>query len=87
MIRFCRKVLKRLDEDSIVVPGHGPILAFGDMADYVTMLETVRDRISDLIDDGKSLEEVLAATPTAEFDDQYGNPGRFIDRGYMSLSR
>lgn len=27
MIRFCKKVLKELNEDSIVVPGHGPVLA------------------------------------------------------------
>jgi len=87
MILFCKKVLKQLDEDSIVVPGHGPVLSYEDMIDYVSMLEAVRDRISDLIDNGKSLEEVIAATPTAEFDEQYGDPGRLIDRAYMSLSR
>jgi len=87
MIRFCTKVLKRLDENSVVVPGHGPVLGYEDMADYILMLETVRDRISKLIDQGKSVEEVIAAMPTAEFDEKYGNPGRLIDRAYMSLSR
>jgi len=87
MIRFCKKVLKQLDEDSIVVPGHGPVLGYDDMVAYVSMLETVRDRISDMIDEGKSLEDVIAATPTAEFDEKYGNPARLIDRAYMSLSR
>jgi len=57
------------------------------MQDYVAMLETVSDRISDLIDEGKSLEDVIAAKPTAEFDEKYGNPGRLIDRAYLSLSR
>jgi len=87
MIRFCKKVLKKLDDDSIVVPGHGPVLGYSDMQDYVAMLETVSDRISDLIDEGKSLEDVIAAKPTAEFDEKYGNPGRLIDRAYLSLSR
>jgi glyoxylase-like metal-dependent hydrolase (beta-lactamase superfamily II) len=87
MIHFCKKVLKKLDSDSIVVPGHGPVLGYSDMQDYVAMLQTVSDRISDLIDDGKSLEEVIAAKPTAEFDEKYGNPGRLIDRAYLSLSR
>jgi len=86
MIRFCKNVLKQLDEDSIVVPGHGPVLGYDDMAAYVSMLETVRDRISDMIDAGKSLEDVIAATPTAEFDEKYGNPAGLIDRAYMSLS-
>ena len=62
-------------------------VVYEDMDDYVSMLETVRDRISALIDQGKSVEEVIAATPTAEFDEKYGNPGRLIDRAYMSLSR
>lgn len=87
MIVFCKKVLQRLNADSIVVPGHGPVLGYNDMADYIAMLETVRDRISSLIDDGMSLEQVIEATPTAEFDDKYGSPARLIDRAYMSLSR
>ena len=57
------------------------------MENYIDMLETVRDRISGMIHDGKSLEEVIAAEPTAEFDEKYGDPGRLIDRAYMGLSR
>jgi len=87
MIVFCKKVLHRLNEDSIVVPGHGPVLGYNDMADYISMLETVRDRINGMIDDGMSLEQVIEAKPTADYDDKYGNPGRLIDRAYMSLSR
>ena len=87
MILFCRKVLKQLNDDSIIVPGHGPVLGYSDMAEYIAMLETVRDRINAMIDDGMSLEQVIAASPTAEFDDKYGSPGRLIDRAYMSLSR
>lgn len=87
MIRFCRKVLKELDEDSIVVPGHGPVQSYADLADFVTMLETVRDRINNLIIQGKTLEEVIAAEPTAEFDEKYGNPAGIINRAYTSLSR
>ena len=90
MIHFCKKVLKELNKDSIVVPGHGPILAYVDLANYVLMLETVRDRISKMIHEGMSLEQVITAKPTAEFDEKYGaggDPGRLIDRAYMSLSR
>lgn len=87
MIRFCREVLARLDEDSVVVPGHGPVLGYSDMEQYVLMLETVRNRINTMIGRGMSLEDVIAAKPTAEFDEKYGNPARLIDRGYMSLSR
>jgi len=87
MIRFCKKVRSQLNDNSIVVPGHGPVLGYADMENYIDMLETVRDRISAMIHDGRSLEEVIAAAPTAEFDEKYGNPAQLIDRAYMSLSR
>lgn len=87
MIHFCKKVLARLDEDSVVVPGHGLVAGIEDLAAYVAMLETVRNRINTMIDAGMSLEEVLTAAPTADFDENFGNPARFIDRSYKSLSR
>ena len=87
MILFCEKVLARLNEDSAVVPGHGPLLSYDDLVDYVAMLETVRNRISDMIDRGMTLEDVLEARPTADYDDRFGDPARFIDRAYVSLSR
>jgi len=87
MIRFCKKVLKRLDKDSTVIPGHGPVMGYEDFADYIDMLETIASRIDAMIDAGMSLEDVLAADPTAGFDERYGDPGRLINRAYMSLSR
>jgi glyoxylase-like metal-dependent hydrolase (beta-lactamase superfamily II) len=87
MIRFCRKVRAELDDHSIVVPGHGPVMGYAELDHYIEMLETVGERISDMIDDGKSLQDVIAAAPTTEFDEQYGNPALFIDRAYTSLSR
>ena len=53
--------------------------------EYIVMLTVVRDRIQAMIDDGKSLEEVVAAKPTAEFDEQYGDPTMLVDRAYASL--
>ena len=87
VILFCEKVLANLNENSRIVPGHGEVLGFDDMVAYIAMLETIRNRISDMIDRGMSLEEVIAARPTAEFDERYGDPVRLIDRAYYSLSR
>lgn len=87
MIEFCQSVLDAIEPSTAVLPGHGPVLAYQDLVDYVNMLVTVRDRIGRLIDAGSTLEEVFAAAPTREFDQQYGDPKRLIDRAYMSLSR
>jgi hypothetical protein len=34
---------------------------------------------------GKTLEEVVAANPTAEVDERYGDPARLVNRAYRSL--
>ena len=86
VIKFCQEILKQIDSNSIVIPGHGPVSNYQGMQEYVEMLITVRDRIKELIDQGKTLEEVIAANPTAEFDKSRGNNKMFIDRAYHSLA-
>jgi cyclase len=86
LIEFCRKVLGEIDRNTIVVPGHGEVAAYGDLESYVDMLVQVRGRIVALIAEGATLEQVVAAKPTAEWDAKYGNPTTyFIDRAYKSL--
>jgi cyclase len=87
MIRFCRAVLAELDEDATVIPGHGAIATYADLARYADMLESVRDEVAALVDAGASLEQVIAAKPTAAWDADYGDPARMIDSAYTSLTR
>ena len=87
MIEFCEGVLDMINPETIVVPGHGPVLGYTDLADYILMLATVSQRIDAMIDQGKTLDEVLAANPTSEFDEKFGQPVRFINRAYTSLAR
>jgi glyoxylase-like metal-dependent hydrolase (beta-lactamase superfamily II) len=86
IIEFCRDVLARIDGDTIVVPGHGATATYEDLERYIEMLVAVRARIAALIADGASLEQVVAAEPTKEWDERYGNPATFfLDRAYKSL--
>jgi cyclase len=88
LIEFDQRILDEIDRDTVLVPGHGPIAHYDDLASYVGMLETVRERVIALIADGATLEQVLAATPTAEWDAKYGNPKTFfLDRVYKSLKK
>jgi glyoxylase-like metal-dependent hydrolase (beta-lactamase superfamily II) len=87
LIEFCSRVLDEIDRDTIVVPGHGRVANYGDLASYVDMLRTVRERIAALIADGATLAQVVAAQPTREWDARYGNPTTyFLDRAYKSLT-
>ena len=88
MIAFCRAVLKELPADAAVVPGHGEVTDVPAFERYVEMLQTVRDRIAGMIEEGKSLEEVIAAKPTHDFDATFGDVSAslgFLDRVYTSL--
>ena len=84
---FCERVLAQLEPGATVVPGHGPVSNYAELADYATMLRTIYGRISELVDQGASLEQIIAAKPTAEFDEAKGDPAAFLDRVYASLTR
>jgi glyoxylase-like metal-dependent hydrolase (beta-lactamase superfamily II) len=87
IIEFCGKVLEQIDASYTVVPGHGPVTDAQALADYVAMLTTIRDRMSALIASGATLEQVVAARPTSEWDERKGSPVSFLDRSYTSLTR
>ena len=87
VIEFCSSVLEELDASSIVVPGHGPVAKYQDLADFVAMLTTIRDRMSALIKSGATLEQVAAAKITAEWDAKKGDPASFLNRAYTSLTK
>lgn len=54
-----------IDDDTKVVPGHGPVSNRQELREYGQMLAAGRDRIAALIAEGKTMEEVVAANPTA----------------------
>ncbi len=60
------------NEETVLIPGHGPRPTLSDLKAYREMLVTVRDRVRTLKADGKNREEAIAARPTMEFDDKYG---------------
>ena len=86
VIHFCSETLKQIDKSTVVIPGHGPVTDYQGLADYVDMLSTVRERMMRLIKSGASLDDVIAARVTSEFDGKMGDNERFINRAYLSLT-
>jgi cyclase len=86
VIEFCRGILERIDRDTIIVPGHGQKATYAELEAYIEMLVTVRGRVVQLIANGATLAQVVAAQPTKEWDAKYGNPTTFfLNRAYKSL--
>jgi glyoxylase-like metal-dependent hydrolase (beta-lactamase superfamily II) len=68
MIHSLDQILAQTDEETKVVPGHGPVTTRPNLQDYRDMLVQVRNSIKNLITAGKTMDEVAAATPTKDFD-------------------
>ena len=57
----------------VIVPGHGPVGTKKDLKNFRDMLAGIRDKVVALKKAGKSLDEVIAAKPTADYDAVYGH--------------
>ncbi len=68
MIRATETILAATKPDTTLIPGHGPVSTPKDLAATLEMLRTVRDRLAPFQQQGRTLEEVLAAKPLADLD-------------------
>jgi cyclase len=72
MIAATDVFLERADNDTKVVPGHGPLTGKADLSTYRDMLVTARERVMKLIADGRSLDDAVAAKPLADIGQKIG---------------
>ena len=90
VIDAAERVLALADDRTRIIPGHGSLATRAELQAYHDMLVTVRDRIRAAKAEGKTLDEVQAMQPTAEFDAEWGGgfipPERFVEAVYQSLS-
>jgi cyclase len=72
-----------------IVPGHGPVVGRAEIIATRDMMLAVRDRIATLVAQGKTQDEVLAASPTADYDARVPNSKettqRFVTQVYAEL--
>jgi glyoxylase-like metal-dependent hydrolase (beta-lactamase superfamily II) len=77
MIRATEANLGKVTDKVIVIPGHGPVGDKAQLSFYRDLLVTVRDRVATLKKQGRTLDEIVAAKPTAAWDAKWGG-------GFMS---
>jgi glyoxylase-like metal-dependent hydrolase (beta-lactamase superfamily II) len=82
MIRAAEANVAKVTDKTIVIPGHGRIGNESQLVEFRDMLVSVRDKVSTLKREGKSLEEVVAAKPTADYDAKWG--GFVIDGNFFT---
>jgi glyoxylase-like metal-dependent hydrolase (beta-lactamase superfamily II) len=57
---------------TIFIPGHGPVGGRFEVAEFRDMLVAIREKVAALKKQGRSLNETIAAKPTAAFDPKWG---------------
>lgn len=72
--------------NTLIVPGHGDVSTRDDVIEFRDMVLVVKDRVSALVADGASYDDVVAAGTTAEWDARWGDPERFLTAVYAELS-
>jgi len=82
MIRAAETNVAKVTDKTIVIPGHGPIGNKSQLTEFRDMLVSVREKVADLKNQGKSLDEVVAAKPTANYDAKWG--GFVIDGNFFT---
>lgn len=77
---------------TMIIPGRGRLCDEADLCEYRDMVTIIRDRIHDMVNKGRTLEDVKAARPTLDYDGLYGSTSgswttdMFIEAIYRELS-
>ena len=71
MIAATDAYLKLTNARTRIVPGHGPLADRAALMEYRTMLVTARDRMTKLVREGKSEDDVVAAKPFSDLDSKW----------------
>jgi hypothetical protein len=82
MIRAAEANVANTNDETIVIPGHGLIGNKSQLIEFRDMLIAIRDKVANLKKQGKSLDEAVAAKPTADYDAKWG--GFVIDGNFFT---
>ena len=92
LISSLQTISSLIDDETKVVSGHSDISNKTKVNALITMLKDVRQNVSQLIQNGNSLEEIITSQPTSKYDEIYYDhsrlkPGDFVTMVYQSLTR
>jgi cyclase len=89
IIKAGQEVLPMINDQTILIPGHGPVTNKKRFEEYLAMLSNISAKVTALIKEGKSMEEVKNSKPTAAYDADWAkgfmNPDQFTQLVYSGL--
>jgi glyoxylase-like metal-dependent hydrolase (beta-lactamase superfamily II) len=89
MVKASDRILPHTDSTTKIIPGHGPVMDAAALKEYRDMLADIAARIGALKKQGKDLDAIVAANPTAKHDEKWGkgmlNADAFTRVAFKSL--
>ncbi|HET9410183.1 MAG TPA: MBL fold metallo-hydrolase [Candidatus Sulfotelmatobacter sp.] len=89
MINAVQSVMKELPHDAKIIPGHGPISTFDDLAAYQKMLVSTRAVVSSALKNGKTLDQMKEEKildPWKKYSGDFISEDAFLETLYASLT-
>jgi cyclase len=88
IIAAADRVLALAKSGTKIIPGHGNLGGPEELRAYRDMVVAVRDRVQTMVNDGKSVDAVVAAKPAGDFEAKLGpDSERFVRGVYYSLAK
>jgi cyclase len=91
MAADAERILKMVDDDTIIVPGHGPVAKKSDVKEFAEMLSGSLDIFTAQIKAGKTLEQLQADKPLKAYDEKWGKmmikPDQWIALNYSGMTK
>lgn len=66
MIDSLWEIAGMIDDDTIIIPGHGELATRSDLLEYRSMLVTIRERLRSAISQGQSADQVVSSNNVVE---------------------
>ncbi|MGC1248045.1 MAG: MBL fold metallo-hydrolase, partial [Spirulinaceae cyanobacterium] len=91
MIVAVEGLLTMVDNQTSIIPGHGPLSNRGELIAYLNMLKAVRDRVRSAIAQNIPMTDFIASQPLADLDSDWGggflNSEKFLEIVYSDLAK
>lgn len=72
LIASVDKALELMDEESLIIPGHGELCKKGEVKKYRDRLATIRDKVASALKQGKKPEDLAGLGITSAYDEEWG---------------
>ena len=80
MLEGLAKTIALAGPNTKIIPGHGANVDRAGLTAHRDMILAIRDKVAPLVKQGRTLEQVIAAKPTADYDAKVPNVGTTGDR-------